>query len=179
MDNKDEKIFKTANDLKVNVTKLNGEVVIDEECCTMVSILLKNTGDIAASFFGAHNPNVIKILEKSLKKYFKSIKKELKNSYQNGEEEIKVVTDDIPVSDKWSGESVPDLDAKDKTAKTTKPTKIPATKISPATKKSNTSIKNTQKSTKSNNNANLTNKKTGSVAQSEKSENRNKSSKIK
>ena len=75
MEEKDEKIFKTPNDLKINVTKSNGEVVIDEECCTMVSIILKNSGDIAASFFGAHNPDVVRVLEKSLKGYFKGIKK--------------------------------------------------------------------------------------------------------
>ena len=67
MEENKENMFKTANDLKVTVTKSNGEVVIDEECCTMVSIILKNTGDIAASFFGAHNPEVVRVLEKSLK----------------------------------------------------------------------------------------------------------------
>lgn len=126
---KDEKIFKTPNDLKINVTKSNGEVVIDEECCTMVSIILKNTGDIAASFFGAHNPEVVKILEKSLKGYFKGIKKELKNNYKTQEEEIKVLNEEIPSQDKWSGEKVPDVEEE------SKPTKTPATKIAPVTKK--------------------------------------------
>ena len=130
MEEKEDKIFKTPNDLKINVTKGNGEVVIDEECCTMVSIILKNTGDIAASFFGAHNPEVVRVLEKSLKGYFKGIKKELrKNYYDSSEEEIKIIGDSIPDKDKWSGEEVPDL------PEGVKPTKIPATKVSPATKK--------------------------------------------
>ncbi len=128
MEEQEEKLFKTANDLKVNVTKSNGEVVIDEECCTMVSIILKNTGDIAASFFGAHNPEVIKVLEKSLKGYFKGIKKELKKNYNQSEEEVKVVEGDIPDKDKWTGQDVPDL------KKGEKPTKIPATKVSPVKK---------------------------------------------
>ena len=127
-DNK--KIFKTPNDLKVNVTKSNGEVVIDEDCCTMVSIILKNTGDIAASFFGAHNPEVVKVLEKSLKGYFKGIKKELKkNYYADSTDEIKVVSDVIPEDDKWSGEEVPNIE------ENIDASKIPAMKVSPSTKK--------------------------------------------
>lgn len=139
MEEKDEKIFKTPNDLKINVTKSNGEVVIDEECCTMVSIILKNSGDIAASFFGAHNPDVVKVLEKSLKGYFKGIKKELrKNYYDSSEEEIKVVGESIPDENKWSGEQVPDL------PDGVKPTKIPATKVSPATKKEKSAVAKTK-----------------------------------
>lgn len=142
MEEKDEKLFKTPNDLKVNVTKSNGEVVIDEECCTMVSIILKNSGDIAASFFGAHNPDVVRVLEKSLKGYFKGIKKELrKNYYDSSEEEIKIIGESIPDKDKWSGEQVPDL------PEGVKPSKIPATKVSPVTKKEKPA-KATKKTTK-------------------------------
>ena len=141
MEENNENMFKTPNDLKVTVAKSNGEVVIDEECCTMVSIILKNTGDIAASFFGAHNPEVVRVLEKSLKEYFKGIKKELrKNYYENSEDEIKVVKEEIPTSDKWSGEPVPELEE-------SKPSKVSATKVSPATKKrreKNTEAKNTK-----------------------------------
>lgn len=142
MEEKDDKIFKTPNDLKVKVTKSNGEVVIDEECCTMVSIIMKNSGDIAASFFGAHNPEVVRVLGKSLKGYFKGIKKELKkNYYDSSEEEIKVIGESIPDKDKWSGEQIPDL------PKDVKPTKIPATKVAPVTKKDDKQ-KSSQKTTK-------------------------------
>lgn len=137
MEEKNKKIFKTSNDLKVNVTKINGEVVIDEECCTMVSIIMKNTGEIGASFFGAHNPDVIKVLEKSLKTYFKGIKKELKKRYKSDEDEIKVVASDLPEEDKWNVE------------------KVPATKVSPAQKntenKSNNNSKSKPKSSNSKN----------------------------
>ena len=130
MEENKENMFKTPNDLKVTVTKSNGEVVIDEECCTMVSIILKNSGDIAASFFGAHNPEVVRVLEKSLKGYFKGIKKELKkNYYDNTDEEVKVLTDNIPENDKWFGQPVPDFDPANRCAKTS------AEKVSPATKK--------------------------------------------
>ena len=116
MSKKQEPIIKCANDLKVNIKKSNGEVVIDEECCTAVSVLLKNSGELATSFFGAHNPEVVKILEKTLKMYFRAIKKALKENYKEAEEEIKVLDSDIPQKDKWNGEAVPDIKPK-KTAK--------------------------------------------------------------
>ena len=82
MEKKDEKILKCANDLKVSITKLNGEILMQEDCCTMIQLVLKNSGEMATSFFGSHNPQIIKILEKALKGYFKSLKKTLKNEYK-------------------------------------------------------------------------------------------------
>ena len=109
MAKKQDPIFKCPNDLKINVTKSNGEVVIDEECCTSVSVILKNSGEMATSFFGAYNSDVIKILEKAIKVYFKGVKKTLKNeSMPSAEEEIKVVDKDIPDKNKWNGQPVPD-----------------------------------------------------------------------
>lgn len=108
MSKKQEPIFKCANDLKMSITKVGGEVVIDEECCTAVSVILKNTGELATSFFGAHNPEVVKILEKTLKIYFKNIKKTLRENYKEADEEIKVLDKDIPKEAKWKGEDVPD-----------------------------------------------------------------------
>ena len=107
-------LFKCGNDLKINVAKFNGEVVFDEECCTIVGVIMKNTGEIATSFFGAHNPEVIKVLEKSLKMYFKSIKKTLKSEFAKEDpKDIKVVGQQIPEENKWNGEPVPDLDNKE------------------------------------------------------------------
>jgi len=104
-------IFKCPNDIKVSVSKYNGEVILDEDCCTTVSIIMKNSGEIATSFFGAHNPEVIKVLEKTLKMYFKSIKKTLKSEYRKEtEEEIKVVGEDLKEEDKWNGQPIPELE---------------------------------------------------------------------
>ena len=109
---KDNKtLFRCGNDLKINVSKCTGETVLDEECCTVVGVILKNTGEIATSFFGAHNPEVIKVLEKTLKVYFKSIKKTLKQEFKKeGSNDIKVVDKDIPNENKWQGEPVPDIE---------------------------------------------------------------------
>ena len=106
-------IFKTPNDMTVKVSKFNGEVVLEEECCTCVSIILKNSGDMATSFLGSHNPQLVKVLEKTLKQYFKSIKKELKKEYKNTEEEIKVVSEDIAEENKWNGQPVPDVEVEE------------------------------------------------------------------
>lgn len=112
---KDNKtLFRCGNDLKINVSKCTGETVLDEECCTVVGIILKNTGEIATSFFGAHNPEVIKVLEKTLKVYFKSIKKTLKQEFKHeGPNDIKVVDAEIPNESKWQGEPVPDVEKVD------------------------------------------------------------------
>lgn len=73
-----EPVFKTPNDIHTVVTVDDQSTVLDEKGCTVISIVLKNTGDIATSFLGAHNPDLIRILEKATKKYLKSIKRTLK-----------------------------------------------------------------------------------------------------
>ena len=104
-----EPIFKCPNDIKITMSKFTGEVMLDEECCTTVSVIMKNTGEIATSFFGAHNPEVIKVLEKTIKMYFKSIKKTLKSEFRKQEDEIKVVSEDLPDESKWNGQPVPEI----------------------------------------------------------------------
>lgn len=86
-----ENVFKCPNDIKVTIVKDKGEVVLDEECCTNLSILLKNNGEIATSFFGAHSPVMIKVLEKTMKKYFKTLKKTLKEEYKRKDNEEIIV----------------------------------------------------------------------------------------
>ena len=82
-----------ANDLRLSVKKYTGEYVIDEDCCTALTLILKNDGSIATSFMGTHNVLIVKTLEKSLKQYFKAIKKTLKAEQKkiSSEDEIKVV----------------------------------------------------------------------------------------
>lgn len=106
----DETLFKCPNDLKINITKTNGEVVIDEECCTTVSIVLKNSGELATSFLGAHNPEIVKVLERATKLYFKSIRKTLKEAFKSEEnpEDFTLLNEDLPEENKWDGQPVPD-----------------------------------------------------------------------
>ncbi|MBQ7351328.1 MAG: hypothetical protein IJW59_00460 [Clostridia bacterium] len=108
----EEKVFKCPNDLSVSVTKFNGDILIKEDGCTVVQLLLKNTGEMATSFFGAHSPQVIKVMEKALKGYFKKLKKTLKEEYRkDGNDEIEVKTDELPPDGTWENS----LDEKQKT----------------------------------------------------------------
>lgn len=73
--------FETENDLRLTIKAEEKEILVDEVCCTSVNIILKNDGQIMTSFLGAHNPEIIKNLERTLKLYFKGIKKTLKAKY--------------------------------------------------------------------------------------------------
>ena len=75
--------FETENDLRLTIKAEEKEILVDEVCCTSVNIILKNDGQIMTSFLGAHNPEIIKNLEKALKLYFKGIKKTLKSKYKD------------------------------------------------------------------------------------------------
>lgn len=81
-----------ANDLHISVKKYPNEFVLDQDCCTALTIILKNDGDLACSFMGAHNLSLVKLLEKSWKKYFKGLKKALKK-----EQKDKTIKDEIQV----------------------------------------------------------------------------------
>lgn len=78
--------FETENDLRLTIKAEEKEILVDEVCCTSVNIILKNDGQIMTSFLGAHNPEIIKNLEKALKLYFKGIKKTLKLKYNEPDE---------------------------------------------------------------------------------------------
>ena len=70
--------FDTKNDINVAVIKDGKDLLINEDCCTCINILLKNDGQILTSFMGSHNPYIVSQLEKAQKAYFKALKKALK-----------------------------------------------------------------------------------------------------
>lgn len=70
--------FNTENDLNVAIIKDGKDLLINEDCCTCVNIMLRNDGQILTSFLGSHNPYIVAQLEKAQKFYFKSLKKALK-----------------------------------------------------------------------------------------------------
>ena len=74
----DEKVFDTENSISVKIMNSGKEVLIDEDCCTCINIILKNDGRIATSFLGCHNKYIISELQKAQNKYFRSLKKTLK-----------------------------------------------------------------------------------------------------
>lgn len=77
-----ETLYQTENELKLTVKAQGKEVLVDEDCCTCVNIILKNDGQIMTSFLGAHNPEIVKQLERAQKAYYKEIKKTLKAKYK-------------------------------------------------------------------------------------------------
>ncbi len=83
-DNMSDKIqFDTPNDINVAVIKNNKDLLINEDCCTCINIILKNDGQILTSFMGSHNPYIVNQLEKAQKAYFKALKKALKHDFRS------------------------------------------------------------------------------------------------
>ena len=80
----ENKQFDTENDLTVTVAH-GKDVLVKEECCTCITIVLNNEGKIMTSFMGGHNPYIISQLEKAQKVYFKSLKQALKKDYNHDE----------------------------------------------------------------------------------------------
>ena len=102
MDNKE--LLKCGNDLKITVTKLNGEVIQDEECCTVVNLIMKNTGEIGTSFLGAYNMELVKLFEEVMANYMKTVKKAMKKQFKNPDNDDITVNKDEPLAEdkKWS-----------------------------------------------------------------------------
>ena len=154
----ENKLFKCANELKVTIVQDNGEVILQEDCCTNLSILVKNNGEMATSFLGAHSPEMIRVLEKTLKQYFKTLKKTLKAEYRRSDnEEIKVVkgsseknskeieealSKEVEVDIKYEFESLKEIE-EDIKKRTTKK----STTNSKTSNKKPSSVKNTKSST--------------------------------
>lgn len=105
-------LFKCPNDIRLTIKKDSGEYIIDESCCTTLSVMIKNTGEIATNFSGSHNPDLVKILSKAMKKYMRELKKKLKADYKEAREELKLKQEDIPEDMKF------DKDAKVPSAST-------------------------------------------------------------
>lgn len=80
-DCKTERVFDTENDLNIAIIKNGKDLLLNEDCCTCVNIMLNNDGRILTSFLGCHNPYIVEQLEKAQKMYFKGLKKALKQHY--------------------------------------------------------------------------------------------------
>ena len=56
--------FDAENDLNVAIIKNNKDLLLNENCCTCINIMLSNDGRILTSFLGCHNPYIVNQLEK-------------------------------------------------------------------------------------------------------------------
>lgn len=74
-----EQKFNALNELNIKISNTaSKEVLVDETCCTAITICLNNQGDCLTSFVGAYNPEIIKLLQKVQKTYYKNLIKKLK-----------------------------------------------------------------------------------------------------
>lgn len=72
--------IQTENEINIKITnKLSKSVLIDEDCCTLLTISLTNEGNIFTSFLGAYNEDIIKLLKRTQKTYYKGLLKKLRN----------------------------------------------------------------------------------------------------
>lgn len=74
--------FQVPNDINVVIQNKEKGVLLDEDCCTVINIMLTNEGKIATSFLGTHNPFIVSQLERAQKEYFRVLKKTLKKDYK-------------------------------------------------------------------------------------------------
>lgn len=89
----DNKKLDTPNDINIVVSTKENGVVLDENCCTVVTTILTNDGKIATSFLGSHNDFILSQITKAQNKYFKALKKKLKSSRKS--EVIKPTPSDL------------------------------------------------------------------------------------
>lgn len=142
-------LFKCPNDMYLSIRKDSGEMIIDESCCTILSVMVKNTGEINTNFSGSHNPDLVKVLSKAMKKYLRELKKKLRADYRVAREELELKSEDIPEDMKfdaskeveterpWDKDKVDSVE-KDTTKETKKPTAKKTTSKTTAGKKNTT-----------------------------------------
>ncbi len=96
-----EQRFNALNELNIKITNSsNKETLVDETCCSAITICLNNQGDCLTSFVGAYNPEIIKLLQKVQKTYYKNLIKKLKHNNQE-------VVDNITKSGKSEVDATP------------------------------------------------------------------------
>ena len=95
--------FKALNELNLKITN-NDKTLVDENCCTAITISLNNDGNVFTSFVGAYNPEIIKLLQKVQRRYYRNLIKKLKANNQEVVDNITknadVAEDETPVEEK-------------------------------------------------------------------------------
>lgn len=78
--------IETENELNYKVTnQTTNQTLIDENCCTLLTISLTNSGDVFTTFLGAYNEEILKLLKRTQKQYYKNLIKKLKASKSKNE----------------------------------------------------------------------------------------------
>lgn len=109
------------NDIRVIIKSKNDGILFDQECCTVINLILNNDGEIATSFLGVHNEQLLKALTKVQKAYFKALKKTLKEERKATSTELKAQEDakkDCDCSDNCTCEENCNCDSDNKCSNT-------------------------------------------------------------
>lgn len=146
-------LFKCPNDMYLSIRKDSGEMIIDESCCTILSVMVKNTGEINTNFSGSHNPDLVKVLSKAMRKYLRELKRKLKADYKIAREELELREEDIPEDMKFDASKEVETERpwnidKEVGVEEKTPAKKPATKKNPSTKSTTKKTTNTKSVTK-------------------------------
>lgn len=95
--------FKALNELNIKITN-NDKTLVDENCCTAITISLNNESNVFTSFVGAYNPEIIKLLQKVQRRYYRNLIKKLKANNQevvdNITKKADVAENETPVEEK-------------------------------------------------------------------------------
>ena len=70
--------YESLNELNLKITQ-GDKTLIDELCCTAVTVALNNDGEVFTSFVGNYNAEILKLLKNVHKTYYKNLLKKLKN----------------------------------------------------------------------------------------------------
>lgn len=74
----------------INITVKEGKKeLLNQDCCTVLSIFLNNEGGVQASFFGSYDKNDVKILQKAQRVYLNKIIKKLDLKTKKGSKQVK------------------------------------------------------------------------------------------
>lgn len=73
------KEIKTSDNLNIKILNTEeNKVLVEENCCTALTITLNKNGDVFTSFLGVYNDEILKTLKKVQKTYYKNLVTKLK-----------------------------------------------------------------------------------------------------
>ena len=91
-----EELQVNGNDLHITITKQNGEVLLDEDCCMALTYIMNSRAEFNSNFAGVHNDMLLKIVEKLQRDYVRELKKAFKEQEKESKklQKIKVFKDE-------------------------------------------------------------------------------------
>lgn len=115
--------YESLNELNLKITQ-GDKTLIDELCCTAVTVALNNDGEVFTSFVGNYNAEILKLLKNVHKTYYKNLLKKLKHKQkEEGSEKTKPETEETKSETKTENSNKTNTNKKSKTKNQPKQTK--------------------------------------------------------